>query len=186
MASPLPDPAEDREPRDARTTPPWARVPVLLALLALLAYEATAYRYALYDGRREDVPGWLLRNPYALWPATWQMFTLLDKRHNQIDAQVLREGEWVDIDLEAHFPFRWESGPRYARSSFRQSATRMRTLAQATCRRVDPRPQAVRFLHTRWGKTLGSAEQPREGARTKTILEWDCDDTFRLPRGERI
>ena len=179
--------SHERQPpessRDARTTPRWARLPVLALLLALGAYELTAYKYALES---EEIPSWLRENPYALWPATWQMFTYLDRRNNLLEAQVQRDGAWEDIDLEAYFPFRWESGPRYARSSFRKSASRMRTLAQATCHRVSPRPDRVRFIHTAWGKTLGSAEQPKDKAKVSGILDWDCDDSYRLPRGEEL
>ncbi len=167
--------------RDARTTPRWARIPVLLLLGCLFGYEYAAYHYAL-DAEK---PGWLQRNPYALWPATWQMFTYLDRRHNRVDAEVLADsGEWVAIDLEEYFPYRWESGPRYARSSFRKSPTRMRTLAQATCHRIEPRPDKIRFKHTRWGKTLGSKTQPPRKEEVSTILTWDCEDHFRLPKGE--
>jgi len=166
--------------RDARTTPRWLRVPALLFLAALVAYQGTAYHFAL----EKTAPAWLMRSPYTFWPATWQMFTFLDKRHSRVEVLAYVDGEWEERDLEALFPYRWESGPRYARSSFRKNRTRMRTLAQASCHRMEPRPEKVRFTVTRWTKTLGSTEQPKKGAKAEPILDWDCEDRVRLPRGK--
>ena len=174
---PLPEPT----PRDARTTPGWLRLPALALLPATAAYLGLAYHHAL----EEDVPDWLRRNPYSLWMGTWQMFTYRDPGHSTVVAGARFPGEedWVAVPLEELFPYQWESGYRYSRSSFKKSSSRMRTLAQATCFRMERRPERVRFIAVRWDKTLGSKEQPFKRKRESAILDWDCEDSYRLPQG---
>jgi len=155
---------------------------VLCAVLA--AYFTTAYTYAL----EKDIPNWLKRSPWSLWLGTWQMFTHIDPTSTIIEAEAKVDGEWQDIELEALFPYRWESGPRYARSSFRRSGSRMSALAQATCSRLRVREDVtagrVRFRSIRWKKKKGRDPQPRAKAQVKLLLDWDCDRSVRLPSGE--
>jgi hypothetical protein len=162
--------------KDARTTPRALRVPVLLLLLALSGYNVWCWRNALSQGEPS-----LVR-----WFATWQMFTLLDKRHSELFADAQIGGEWQPIELEALFPTRWESGPRYARSSFWQSSARLRVLAAATCGRHPGNPSRVRFRVDRWGKTLGTVEQPKRKVETKELLDWPCDREVELPKGKPV
>lgn len=170
--------------RDARTTPRWLRVPVLLLCGLLAAYFGTAYTYAL----EKDGPDWLRRHPWSLWLGTWQMFTYIDPASTIIEAEARVDGEWMDIDLEGLFPYRWESGPRYARSSFRKSGSKMAALGSATCSRLrrleDIDADRVRFRSIRWKKKKGRNPQPREKAQVKALLDWDCERSARRPTGE--
>jgi len=143
-----------------------------------------AYTWAL----EKDLPDWLRKNPWSLWLGTWQMFTHIDPSFTIVHAEAQIDGTWQDIDLEALFPYRWESGPRYARTSFRRSQTRMRTLAQATCHRLHQEDgiiaQRLRFRSERNAKTKGASPQPKRKTRVETLLEWDCSRTYPLPKGE--
>ena len=169
----------------SRTTPRWLRVPVLVALVGLCSYFSVCYSAALSSAP----PSFVRSHPYLFWFGTWQMFTLRDLRHSRIEAQIQVDETWDDIDLESLFPYRWESGPRYARSSFRKNRTRMRTLAQATCGRLARRdgqaPERVRFTLHQWSKTLGTSTQPKEDLKTRQLLDWDCGQTAVLPKGTR-
>ncbi len=161
---------------DSRTTRPALRIPVLLLLLALGAYNAWCWQNALGSGEPS----------LARWFATWQMFTLRDPGHSEVQAEALIGTEWRPIDLEALFPTRWESGPRYARSSFWKSTPRMRVLAASTCGRHPDHPARVRFSVEKWEKTLGSLEQPKRKPRTQALLEWPCDRAVALPGGRAL
>ena len=169
----------------SRTTPRWLRVPVLVGLLGLGSYFSICYSAALSSAP----PSFVRSHPYFFWFGTWQMFTLRDRRHSRIEARAQMGEQWQDIDLESIFPYRWESGPRYARSSFRKNRTRMQTLAQATCGRLAQRegqlPERVEFVLHQWSKTLGSSEQPKEDLNIRELLDWDCSRTVRLPKGAR-
>ena len=87
--------------RDARTTPGWLRIPILAGLLALGGYNVWCWKNALGQGE-PSFPRWL---------ATWQMFTLRDPTHSHVYAEARIGDTWQDVDLEALFPTRWESGP---------------------------------------------------------------------------
>ena len=159
-------------------------MPSLLLCAFLAAYFGVAYTYAL----EKDIPGWLRSHPWSLWLGTWQMFTHIDPSFTIVHADARVDGEWRDIDLESLFPFQWESGPRYARTSFRRSRTRMRTLAQATCHRLNEQEgvetEAVRFTAERNAKTRGVRPQPKRKTRIEDLLEWDCSRSFPLPAGK--
>ena len=173
---------------DSRTTPRWLQLPGLLLLLLLSGYFLTAYSAAL----GKQTPGIVRSHPYLFWFGTWQMFTLLDLRHSVLEAEVQVAGsaEWAPLELETLFPYRWESGPRYARSSFWTNPSRLRVLAAATCGRLEAQQgvqaERVRFRAVRWGKTLGSRKQPRRKAKTEDLLDWSCDRTVSLPDGRRL
>ncbi|HCH62241.1 MAG TPA: hypothetical protein DFR83_05515 [Deltaproteobacteria bacterium] len=171
-------------PSDRRTTPRWLRLPVLLLCGALAAYFGVAYTYAL----EKDLPDWLREHPWSLWLGTWQMFTHIDPSFTIVYADARVDGDWHSIELEALFPYQWESGPRYARTSFRRSQTRMRTLAQATCHRLREsdgiRAETVRFRAERNAKTKGASPQPKRRTKVQKLLEWDCSRSFPLPDGE--
>jgi hypothetical protein len=115
------------------------------------------------------------------------MFTHVDPSFTIVYADARIDGEWQSIDLEALFPYRWESGPRYARTSFRRSQTRMRTLAQATCHRLREhegiRAEKVRYRAERNAKTKGVSPQPKRRTKVQNLLEWDCSRSFPLPDG---
>lgn len=161
---------------DSRTTPPALRIPILALLLALGVYNVWCWDNAL--GRGEPS---LLR-----WFATWQMFTTRDPGHSEVFAEAMVGAEWRPVDLDALFPTRWESGARYARSSFWKSTPRMRVLAASTCGRHPESPARVRFRVEKWDKTLGSLEQPKRRLRTDELLEWSCDRDVKLPAGRPL
>lgn len=161
-------------PPDARTTPRGLRIPVLGLLVLLAGYNAWCWKNALGEGAPS----------MARWFATWQMFTLRDTNHSELFGEAYVDGAWVNVDLEALFPTRWESGPRYARSSFWQSNPKLRVLAGATCGRHPDKPTRVRFRVERWRKTLGSVKQPKKKKfESKELLDWSCDRPVPLPRG---
>ena len=167
---------------DARTTPRWLQPLALLVLAGLVVYFLTANRWAL-DSR--DAPSWIRRNPAYTWFGGWKMFTELDTSAARMDAEIQVGGEWKPIDLEALFPTRWESGPRYARTWFRNSANAMKVLAHATCERAG-QPDRVRFTVTTWHKKLGRVAKPPKNAKKKPILDWDCSDSVPLPKGRPL
>jgi hypothetical protein len=169
---------------DRRTTPRWLQPLALLFLLAVALYFVTANRWALENG---GAPRWIARNPAYTWFGGWKMFTELDKSAARLDAEIEVAGSWQPIDLEAIFPTMWESGPRYARSWFRNSPAAMRVLAHSTCvRTAELHPDRVRFTQLTWQKQLGRAAAPPEDAKQTLILDWDCSQTVPLPHGRRI
>ncbi|MEL6348414.1 MAG: hypothetical protein AAFV53_35235 [Myxococcota bacterium] len=176
-------------PEDQRTTPGWLRLPGLLLLLALGTYSVTAF----YGAFNKSPPQVVRKNPYLFWFGTWKMFTLRDPTHSMIEAEVRRGGPWEDLALDELFPYRWESGERYARSSFRKSRGRMSTLAQSACSRYEAaygeRPDEIRFYEVRWRKTRGQLRQPRgkkKQERRKRLFGWECTKTRALPEGTRF
>ena len=160
-------------PRDKRTTPQWARFPILVGMSGLVVYFLLCFHFALRSG----VPGWS-------YFGGWKMFTTRDRYHAVLTADALVAGEWSPVDLEALFPYHWDSGPRYARGPFRRNPHRIRVLAASTCNRMEENPEAIRLRQTKWKKTLGQYEQPREeGLEEKTLLTWRCDRPIELPNG---
>ena len=177
MSQPIPD---------AKTTPRWLQLPGLLLLLLLSVYYFTAYASVYSD----STPTIVQNNPYTFWFGTWKMFTKQERYHSSLEASVLVDDEWEPMDLEALFPYRWESGPRYARGVFRKHGTRMRTLANATCSRYENahgrRPRQLNLYQVRWRKTLGSGEQPRgeeNREERRPLMMWSCERDFSLPQG---
>ena len=169
------------ENTDIRTTPRLLQLPGMLLLLTLTGYFFLCYTCALGKPK----PSWAPRSPYALWPGTWQMFTMLDRRHNDLSAQARfpDSEEWESVDLRSVFPTTWESGYRFSRNSFRKSPSRMRVLASSLCTRLSEAPIEVRFEHTRWKKTLGSYTQPKGNAKAKEVIRWTCDRKVKRPGG---
>jgi hypothetical protein len=162
-------------PVDARTTPSWARLPVLALLALLTGYNVWCWSHALDESAPPSTSRWF---------ATWQMFTLLDPGHSELVAEAEIDGQWQPVDLVALFPTKWESGPRYARSGFWENGARLRVLAAATCGRHPAHPTRVRFHSERWKKTLGQVKQPQRHLRKEDLLDWDCTKQVSLPRGE--
>jgi hypothetical protein len=174
---------------DRRTTPRLLQLPGLLLLAALSTYYWTAYR-SVYDS---NPPRIVWEHPYFFWFGTWKMFTTRERGHASMEGRALVGGEWSSFDLDAMYPYRWESGPRYARSVFRRSGSRMRTLADATCGRYEAthgvRPDRIRLIEIKWRKSLGQTRQPRgerKREKQKLLLEWDCTTDFQLPQGRRL
>ena len=161
---------------DVRTTPPRLRIPALIGLMLLIVYFVGCYHYAL--GR--DLPRWA-------WMGTWKMFTTMDTRHSVVEGEAKINGKWEPFDPEELFPYRWESGPRYARRSFRRSKGRMAVLAASTCVRHPDDIQAVRFWELRWKRTVGSYEQPRRNVEKTLLMDWTCGEhTIELPHGRKL
>lgn len=164
------------------TTPSWLRVPVLAGLLSLGGYFFACYWPAL------DPPAgsWARAHPWGWWFGNWQMFTLLDTGQSLIVAEQQLGGRWEPVALAGLFPTRWESGPRYARSSFFGNPEHMAVLGAATCGRLPVRPQRVRFFRVTWPKQLGEAHpRPPRKARRRELLDWDCARAVSLPAGRR-
>jgi hypothetical protein len=167
------------------TTPPGRQVPGLIGLSLVAAYFLLCMSMALKD----EYPPFLEAHPYVLWLGNWQMFTVLDRRHVILEAEALAEGQWETVDLEALFPTRWESGPRFGRPSFPEKKSRMYILAQSTCRRMEAAGQApaqVRFRQVRWLKRPGESDQSRRDPERRNLITWTCSDEFPLPTGVRL
>lgn len=169
--------------RDERTTPPALRLPALLLIALVVAWFGASYRFALGGAQPEWARPW----PWAWWFANWEMFTMIDDYAAIVRAEALVDGEWRRVDLEALFPTRWESGPRYARSAFYNSPPFMAVLADSTCGRLPTRPTKVRFHRVSWKKTLGvSNRKPPKDAQKKLLLEWSCAREVERPGGVRF
>lgn len=167
---------------DAHTTPPWARVPILLAFSVLVAYFVVCWWIALGAQR----PAWTASLPDIWWFGNWQMFTLTDKHNEILQAEAEISGAWQDVKLDVLFPTRWESGLRFGRSGFWQSGARLRTLAAATCGRQPQAPTRVRFYTLSWPKRLGRPPIPPKKAKRKDLLTWDCSKPWPLTPGEPL
>ncbi len=170
--------------QDRRTTPPALRLPGLVFLLLMAGYQALAFRYALSDP--QTWPDWLKEHSFSLWPATWSMFTTRDRSHTLLEARARYPEGWQDVDLNAVFPSRWESGPRYIRKPFWRSRTYNKTLAWSLCGRLERRPLAVEITKVEWRKTLGQVEQPRKDEERTRLIGWDCEERLTLPQGRRL
>lgn len=168
---------------DARTTPPAARVPVLLGLGVFAAYLLLCWAFALGKAR----PAWAEAVPDVWWLGGWQMFTLTDRENELLRAEARVDGAWVPLELETLFPTRWESGLRFDRSSFWRNKGTMRVLAEATCGRHPQHPDRVRFHAVAWRKRLGRAPLPVPADAKRTdLLEWACGRPVPQPRGRRL
>lgn len=165
------------------TTPPGRQLPILALLVALACYFFACYWPAL----EERQPAWVQEHPWVWWMGNWQMFTLLDTGQSLVVAERRVDGAWSAIELEALFPTRWESGPRYARSSFFNNPHNLAVLGAATCGRLPQRPERVRFFRLTWAKRLGRLDRvPPRKVKRRELLEWDCAQTVALPTGRRL
>ena len=163
------------QPQDARTTPPWLRVPVVIGLAAVSLWFVSCFHYAL----RPDMPRWV---PFGLW----QMFTRKGGgTHVDLEAEAYRDGEWHRVDLPELFPTTWESGHRWD-VGVRGVKHRLRVLADSTCRRLPEPAEKVRFWEVRWPVVVGQVEQPRTKERIRPQLEHTCGDRVLRPKGRRI
>lgn len=160
---------------DARTTPRWLRVPVLVGLAVVSLWFLACFHYAL----RPDMPRWV---PFGLW----QMFTRKGgPTHVDLEAEALRGGEWQVVDLPELFPTWWESGHRWD-VGVRGVKYRLRILADSTCRRMGEPAEKVRLYEVRWPVVIGEVEQPRSKAKRKLQLEHTCGAPVARPKGRRI
>jgi hypothetical protein len=169
------DPVAPPEPVDRRTLPKWAWWPATSFLIVLSVYFLSCFHWVLHDNR----PAWTTLGG-------WSMFSGRATRHTQVDAFAEIDGTWIRADLPALFPTRWDSGYRWERGPFRRSKLRMGTLGASLCRRHPDGPTRVRFDEVRWKRVLGTLDQPRKNAKSKTLLEWSCDERFNLPRGRSL
>ncbi len=181
--APAPDPPRAEVERDARTTPRWLRLPALGLLGLVATWFLLSYSFALGAPK----PEWARPHPWVWWFASWEMFTLRDPGAHLVKGKALYDGKWVDIDLEALFPTKWESGPRYARSAFFKNPPSMRVVADSTCGRLERRPDRVRFEHVYWDKTLGQPSRvPPKDAKRNLLLDHRCGSPVRRPQGVRL
>ncbi|MBM4368187.1 MAG: hypothetical protein FJ102_18390 [Deltaproteobacteria bacterium] len=162
-------------PDDRRTTPDALRWPALGLLVLTFAYFGACYRYALSP----DMPAWS-------YPAQWSMFTEKETWHHDVGAQMSVDGVVSTVDLEALFPSRWDSGPRYVRGPFRNNPRRMTTLAQAICRRAEPKPDRVVAGDVRWRARIGVPASDRPVVEQRVLVDFDCDEEYPLPAGRRL
>lgn len=166
-----------------RTTPAWARLPVLAGLAVLAAYFVACWSFALGAER----PAWAERVGEVWWVGNWQMFTVTDVDARLFVAEAEVDGAWQPVDIQALFPARWESGHRFNRAAWLGRPSVLRVVGQATCRRHPERPTRVRFYGLRWKKKLGrSPLPPPRNARSTEPFEWDCARTVALPKGRRF
>ncbi|MCA9491156.1 MAG: hypothetical protein KC621_14600 [Myxococcales bacterium] len=169
--------------RDERTTPGWLRIPALLLLAFTATWFGLSYSFAL----NSQQPTWARPHPWVWWFANWEMFTMLDDYATVVRGEALYDGKWVPIDLEALFPTQWDSGPRYARSDFYRDSLRMRTFGEATCNRLDRKPEKVRYYRIVWKKELGVSSKPAPtGMRPRPLTEWTCGQRVHHPMGVRL
>lgn len=160
---------------DARTTPRWLRGPAVLLLLGQLVVFGLGFVYA-HGVVAHSAPRWIMKAEPIAFFGNWKMFTTVDRKQRAMDGYARFDGEWQPIDLEALFPSRWESGPRYARKTIRRSGRHLATMAAAACGRLPDRPEAVKLVDVRWRSKLGVQEQTRTGKVTeKRLIEWDCE-----------
>lgn len=174
---------------DARTTPQWLRIPMLVICIAL----ASVFYSAWYETKDDYPSTWISRHYPLYWMANWSMFTNRNRTQRALDVEMYRDEEWKRINMARWFPTRWESGLRFDRRSFLHNSRRMRTLAAATCGRMDAHPNVrmpdkLRFTEVKWRKTLGSKRQKRRRrVEKKTLLEWTCGDKPPFPpKGRRL
>jgi hypothetical protein len=121
--------------------------------------------------------------PSWIWLGSWHMFTHKSTGASRIDAEAEVDGSWRPIDLDALFPTRWESGPRFALSA--SSKSRMNVVAASACLRHPDHPARVRFTLVRWTSTPGQAGPP-EDVRPERLAEWTCGTPIRLPAGRLL
>lgn len=166
-----------------RTTPAWARIPVLIGLALFVAYQALCASFTL--GRAQPT-GILDRHPGILWAATWEMFTRNDPGNKAILARTYVDGSFEPVDLEAVFTTQWESGPRYQRLVTR-FPTVAEIVAHSLCERM-PDARAVELSKAVWAKERGRADlEPPPDADHSVILLWRCDQTPAfVPQGRRL
>lgn len=156
----------------SRTTPRAARVPVLIGLSLLSLYFLACFQVAI----DEDAGRWTTMG-------NWQMFTSGSRSHGAAEAEAEIGGRWEPVDLDALYPTRWDSGPRYARSAVRRNATRMKILAASVCERHPGKPARVRLYDVGWKVTIGQIEQKRTGETRKLMADWRCGDPSPMPKG---
>ena len=154
-------------PPDASTTPPAARIPVLIGLAAVAAYLLLGVHSALgiLSGG-----GALDSDPY--WLGRWKMFTDLRPHHSDLQASVRRDGTWQHVDLAAVLPSSWQEGPGYDRKTFWSHPERLEALATHTCQHTGG--EAIVLWARRWEKTLGAMEQPAHDPEERRLLERPC------------
>ncbi len=155
-------------PHDATTTPPWARAPVLIGLLAVAVYLLMGVYSAagvLSDAEQDD------SDPF--WLGRFKMFTDLRPHHTELRASVLEDGAWAELALWEVFPNAWQEGPGYHRRMFWSDPERLAGLAGQVCRRTDA--EAVRLRVVRWHKTLASVSQPEQDREERPLLEQPCE-----------
>ncbi|MFT5686244.1 MAG: hypothetical protein ACI8RZ_007200 [Myxococcota bacterium] len=152
---------------DATTTPPVARVPVLIGLAAVAVYLLLGVNSAVGilsgSGHPKSDPYWLGR---------WKMFTDLRPQHAELRASVHLDGVWAPVALAEVFPNSWQEGPGYHRKTFWSHPDRLAALAEHTCQETGA--ASVRLWAHRWDKTLASAEQPVLNPEERTLLEQPC------------
>jgi len=164
------------------------QAPAAVALCLFALYFAVCYRSSLSLLGVAERPFFHDEAHAALWMGRWRMFTRPATRNTAVEGQARYAGgeDWAPLDLEALFPARWESGPRYVRGSFRDNRGRMRVFAAATCGRLDPTPEEVRFEKVWWRVVVGKDPTARRNARRAELLRWSCEAPVKLPKGRRI
>ncbi len=156
-------------PTDATTTPPAARIPVLIGLAAVVVYLLLGVNSAVGILSGAGHTG---TDPY--WLGRWKMFTDLRPQHTALHASVHRDGSWVPVDLAAVFPNAWQEGPGYDRKMFWGHPQRLAAFAEHTCRETGG--EAIVVWVSRWDKLLASAHQPEVMPEERRLLEQPCGE----------
>jgi hypothetical protein len=143
---------------DRRTTPPILQIPGLLLVIFLVIYFLAGFHYTI----RDAAPAWVAYG-------TWEMFTITGRSTTVVKAEVQRGGGWEPFDLEALFPYRWETGPRYARF---YDEGRQRKVLRAACGRSPEPIRAIRLYGERWDLFPHGRERVRK--RRVEMIEHRC------------
>jgi hypothetical protein len=158
----------------------WERIrkPVVTAALLLFAL----YELAAFWDLRSGKPVFHETFGPIFWPATWKMFTGYSHRHQLLEFQGLRDGEWHALPMKRWYPMRWDSGYRWERPRVRISHSTQAAFLEAACRHTDD-PE-VRLVVFQWKKRLGRwDERPPRRARMRVLSTWHCGDRRLMPRG---
>lgn len=156
------------------------------------------------------VPAWL-RRPWLTglqaWPANWKMFTFKDPlqvfvdfegwvpaaaRGGPADGDAARgdtapDGYWVRLPMERWYPARWESGYRWDKGGYENSAAR-RGWLRGACEHANeeaargpgdaddagPAVTKTRALVLHWTKSTGRGWQPQKQRKERVLGEVAC------------
>ena len=157
---------------DRRTTPPQWRSWALIGVGNLALYFVACLVVGLTAG-----------HPFWAEGGRWMMFTYTDKGAKRVEAEVMIDGVWSNIDESEIFPTEWGSGLRFER--VHDSREHMEIVAASTCLRHPAHPEEVLYKVGRWEKTIGHSEPLGEGQWTLAI-RWNCGDQVRLPDGRML
>lgn len=164
---------------DARTTPPWARVPVLVGLGLFAAWFLVCYRFALASLGVAQEPAGLAPYGDLFWLGRWRMFTDLRPIHTDLEVYALTNGGEAWVDMPALYPSHWTEGPGYLRDDVLDNPDRLAVIGEDICQRLPTHPRAIRFTKVTWPKSVGQVDQPRTNATKTDLTTYPCGSVRR-------